>query len=282
MSAVSNDDMDLVMGGKDQLKKSKRAKIVLILVIVVLVLALGALGYLGYKIFTDNMQQPSTPAANTPSDFTTAVDDSSVPGVIEITTTNIPNLAQLFGLSVDEVTAILGTQFQLKSSTPLTDPLDANVSQLATFVYTPEVTGEAAASTNITLPTETIYASLNAEGKVISIYYVCDLKLLGYPQEPFTSLLADEDIIIESLTAAGVSPRDFVFEVPSESSIIYDNAQSANPKIVKQTQIYSGRTTSEANPTAWTLTITYDYGISGVTSTDEFRKATSTVNLKLA
>jgi hypothetical protein len=123
---------------------------------------------------------------------------------------------------------------------------------------------------------------LDEGGKVIDIYYSSDMALLGYAEETFDSLLSEEKIVTNALSAAGTAPRDFAFAQPTEESTIFDNKDSANRKIIKQTQIYSGRTTNEGNPTAWTLTFTYDYGISGVATANDFRQATRTINLKLA
>jgi hypothetical protein len=79
-----------------------------------------------------------------------------------------------------------------------------------------------------------------------------------------------------------VQPLDFSYIPPDlEQSIVYDNPGSANRKVLKQSQIFSGRTSSETLPTVWTLTVTYDYG-AGVASTEEYREANRTINLKLA
>jgi hypothetical protein len=94
--------------------------------------------------------------------------------------------------------------------------------------------------------------------------------------------LVSNELVVGALGSAGVQPRDFSYVPPlPEESIVYDNPNSQNRKVVKQTQIFSGRTTLEAVPTAWTLTVTYDYG-AGVASTQDFREATRMINLKLA
>jgi hypothetical protein len=267
----------------ERLKKARRTRVILMVVIVLLVAALGALAYLGYTIFKDgnagnqlNIKPTSTMPEGT-------INDSNAPSELKVEETTIPQLASLFGLSIDEVKTRLGNDFQLTKTDAATDETNLAVRQLATFSYTPSVSGgSAGAATTAALPSESIYVSLDENGRVVDIYYVCDMKLLGYPERAFDELLASGDLVIEALAAAGVQPRDFSYIPPAaEESIVYDNPNSANRKVVKQTQIFSGRTTSDAVPTAWTLTVTYDFG-TGVTSTGDFRQATRMINLKLA
>lgn len=282
MSTDFNDIMDAATENHERVKKSKRSKIILIVVIVLLLLALGGLVYFGYTIFkqgSDGAATGITPSDDLPA---TEVTDISAPGQIQIETTSIPDLSSLFGLTVEEVSAKLGMQFQLKSSTPTTDNTNTAITQLATFTYVPVITDGSDATSSAALPTESIYASLDEAGKVIDIYYSCDMRLLGYPEVSFNSLLSSETIVTQALGAAGITPRDFSFAPPTEEAIVYDNKDSANRKIIKQTQIYSGRASSEGNPTAWTLTVTYDFGVKGVASAEDFRQATRTINLKLA
>ncbi|HBT94612.1 MAG TPA: hypothetical protein DEB24_00105 [Coriobacteriia bacterium] len=282
MSTDFNDTMDAAVESHERIKKSKRSKIVLIVIIVLLLLALGGLVYFGYMVFKQGADGAA--AGITPGDdlSVTEVTDVSAPGQIQIETTSIPNLTSLFGLTVEEVSAKLGSQFQLKSSTPTTDNTNTAITQLATFSYVPVVTSGSEATSTATLPTESIYASLNESGKVVDVYYSCDMRLLGYQEVSFNSLLSSDSIVMQALGSAGITPRDFTFAPPGEGSIVYDNKDSANRKVIKQTQIYSGRASSEGNPTAWTLTVTYDFGVKGVASAEDFRQATRTIHLKLA
>jgi hypothetical protein len=266
-----------------RLKKAKRTKIVLIIVIVLLVGALGYLGYLGYTIFMEGMT--NGPGSIKPVDTITGgeIDDPNAPQEVRVAKTSIPDLVPLFGLSVEEVRTRLGADFQLSKTDAITDETNPAVRQLATFSYIPSVSGDTNnAAPNTSLPSESIYASLNEEGKVVDIYYVCDMLLLGYPERSFDELLAGSEMVIGALEDAGVQTREFDYIAPDpQESIVYDNPNSANRKVVKQTHIFSGRTSTSTLPTVWTLTVTYDFG-AGATSTTEFRQATRTINLKLA
>lgn len=268
---------------RERVKKAKRLRNILIVVIILLVAALSALVYLGYTIYMESVER----GTGRIGDVTTVIDgdvvDASAPPEIKIETTSIPNLSSLFGLTTDEVAARLGSSFLLASLRDESDETNPAIRQLATFSFVPTVSGGTGdMMANLSLPNETIYASLDASGKVVDIYYICDMRLLGYPDRAFVDLLADQDFVTSVLSSANVQPRDFSFVAPDpDESTIYDNPSSANRKVIKQTHIFSGRTLSSSVPTVWTLTVTYDFG-TGVASTGEFRQATRSINLKLA
>jgi hypothetical protein len=266
----------------ERARKAKRTRVVLIIVVIILLMALGGLGYLGYTIYNDAVKREQSglkPTTTIPGELI----DQGAPGEVKVDVTSIPNLAALFGMTTDEVQAQLGSSFQLTKNEAAEDPTNPAIRQLATFVYTPTVGGVAAGATSTALlPSESVYASLDESGRVVDIYYSCDLRLLGYSAQSFEEFLAGPDVLTASLQAAGVTPRDLEYVAPDpEQSTTYDNPASENRKVIKQSQIFSGRTSSEAVPTAWTLTITYDFG-SGVASASEYAQATRTINLKLA
>jgi hypothetical protein len=268
--------------GHEQLKRSKRTRIILICVIVVLIAALGGLGYLGFTVFQEGAGGGGSVIKPLPP-IDEEVKDPDAPDEMHIQETSIPNLVSLFGLTIDEVGSKLGGDFQLKSTAPVDDPSNTHIKQLATFSYNVTVVGgNPAAHPSSLLPSQSVYVSLDEDGRVIDIYYTCDMRLLGYPDGSFGDLLANDSVVSGSLAAAGITPRDFVYAAPNpEECITYDNANSANRKVVKQSQIFSGRNQSDSIPTAWTLTVTYDFG-SGVASVDEYREATRIISLKLA
>jgi hypothetical protein len=272
----------------ERLRKAKRTKVILIIVILLLVAALGALAWLGYTILMEGTE--SAPSGIKPGTTVTGeVTDPDAPDEIKVDETNIPNLVALFGLTVEEVRTRLGSDFLLTKTDSVTDETNPAIKQLATFSYTPSVSGSGtsataptAPSSGVALPSESIYASLDESGKVIDIYYACDMQLLGYPEKSFDELLATSDLVSEALQSAGVQPRDFSYAAPDpEASTVYDNPNSANRKVVKQSHIFSGRASSDTVPTVWSLTVTYDFG-AGVDFPSEFREATRAIHLKLA
>ena len=264
-------------------RKSRRTLVILLVLIVILVAALGALGFLGYTLYMEAASSSVTtvkPPNDIPDD---QIDDMGAPKTLEFKKTSIPNLAGLFMLDISEVEVKLGPGFTLTKTDSIEDSSNPNIKQLATISYTPELLNDTEDEVSTALlPSETIYASLNEEGKVIDIYFVCDMRLLDYPESSFDDLLSTDWTILDALSSAGIIPLDFRYELPVfENCIVYDNPNSENRKVIKQSQIFSGRIASEKIPTAWTLTVTYDFG-SGVTSPDEFKQATRTINLKLA
>lgn len=277
------DKVDDLFVGHERLKRSRRTRIILILVIVVLVAALGGLAYLGFTVFQEGADGDGSGIKPVTDILDTPIKDQDAPDEMHIQETSIPNLVSLFGMTVDEVSVRLGNEFQLKSTAPVTDASNQNIKQLATFSYNVTVTGgNSDAHLSALLPSQSIYVSLDESGKVIDIYYTCDMRLLGYPEGSFGDLLANDSVVSGSLTAAGITPRDFVYAAPNpDDCITYDNVNSANRKVVKQSQIFSGRNLSESIPTAWTLTVSYDFG-SGVASINEYREATRIISLKLA
>jgi len=283
MSARKKDTYSFTADDSEMLRKSKMTRIKLIVALVILVLVLGGLGYLSFYFYqeaTVAQQRPVKPQTNIEGD---AVTDVKAPKTIEYKKTTVPDLITLFGLSVEEVQAQLGDSFQLVRLESSTDTSNPEITQLAVFSYVPEIINDYDGDMSmVIMPSEAIYASLNGDGIVIDIYYLCDMLLLDYPNVSFESLLSGDWLVLTTLQSAGVDPRDFVYELPNfDDCIVYDNVNSENRKVTKQSQIFSGRTTSEEIPTVWTLTVTYDFA-SGVESPDEFGEAVRTIHLKLA
>jgi len=285
-----------------QIKKAKRTRAALITVILVAVVALGGLGYLGYLVFGDEIRQlitgeetpggstvstPPKPGANIP-DGNNYIEGA--PEKIQVETIPIPDLKELYGLSADGVLAKLGSGFELTKTEPWSDSANPDIAQIVTFssiapggaAQQAETSG-APTSTNDSYPIASVRCSVNGSGTVVDVYFSCDVRLIGFPETSFDALLATGDSVVNTLQAAGVTPRDYAYAPPDhESSIRYDNAVSENRKIIKQEAIFSGRSTADSGLTVWTVTVTYDYGISGVATTDDFSTATRTIKISLA
>lgn len=283
MSDSKNSIPNVLPSGDKRVKKARRTKVLLIIVLIVLVATLGGLVYLAYPvIFSDDSTGSQTTIKDPTGNIVIDLTDKSAPGEIHVQETSIPNLVSLFGLTIEEANATLGDSFQLVKTDAATDATNPDIKQLATFSYEPVVEdGYAGSMSGASLPSEHIYLSLDESGRVIDVYYTCDMRLLGYPVSSFVDLVSGE-MVSGALATAGVEPRDFGFEAPAEENTIsYDNANSENRKIIKQSTIFSGRTLSDGVPTAWTLTVTYDYG-AGVSSTAAYKQAIRTISLRLA
>lgn len=265
------------------LKSSKRTRAILIVAIVILIAVIGIIGYFGYNLYQSANQKGQTGIASSTSMTDSSIVDTTAPETIVYKKTSIPNLTDLFGETTDEASATLGSGFQLTKLDNVTDDSNADITQLATYSFTPTIdSGNPDNASTALAPTESVYASLNSDGQIIDVYYICDLSLLDVPESSFDDLLSSDWLVTNTLQTAGVTPLDYSYEVPDpDSCIVYDNPNSQNRLIVKQSQIFSGRTSSETLPTAWTLTVTYDFG-SGVTTGDDYSQAVRTINLKLA
>jgi len=242
--------------------KAKRTKWTLIIVIVLLLAALGGLVFLGYKL----LLEPGTPAATTltpsPNIVNPTVEDNKALNAPQITTAVIPGLTSLFGCTIEEVQAYLGSVFQLVKTEASEEPDNPDVKQLATINYNPRTSASTSTgATDHALAVENIYASLDAQGKVIALYYVCSMDLLGYPTSSFETLVASQGTMQGILMAAGVSPADFNYIAPTASQYTqYDNPDAANRIIKKESFTFSGTSATAGAPSTWKLTLTYDYG----------------------
>ena len=283
MAAKSYSTFDSTEDDKELLKRSKRTRNLLITIIVFLIFGLGGLGYLGL-IFYNEAKAASNATIKYPTDINNEpIKDIGVQKPIEFKKTSIPDLVSLFGYDIYQAEERLAPGFKLVRVENIQDNSNPAIVKYAVLTFTPELTEESEGSTGVILmPTESIYASLNADGLIIDIYYICDLRLLDYPVSSFEDLLANDWMLLTTLETAGIVPHAISYTPPNlEDTIIYDNVNSVNRKIIKQTHIFSGRIYSDTIPTAWTLTVNYDYG-AGVETPGDFGKAIRTITIKLA
>jgi hypothetical protein len=296
----------------ERIAKAKRIKWTLIILIILLVAAIGALAYLGYELLFDTPAATTTVTAPTNNISTSDLDDSRVPGPVKPATTSIPEMRTLFGLTIPEAQAKLGPDFQLTKTETVDDPANAAIKQLATLSYEPQmddmgqqpaVVEDSHGSPGAANKTETIYASLDAEGKILEIYYLCALDLLGYPNSSFAQLTATEETVLGALQAAGITPIDFVYTAPQpQDYTVYseadaaptaneaaaDESEPATPdataqerRVAKESFTFSGASDAIVAPKSWILTLTYDYSAS-YNALGEGQAVTRTLSLKLA
>jgi hypothetical protein len=131
---------------------------------------------------------------------------------------------------------------------------------------------------------ESLYLSLNADGKVIEVYYVASLDLLGYDDSDFATLVAKADSVTDVLRKAGVTPSpDWHFEAPQpEKYTQYVDPEAAEKKVKKLTAtFYAATDSTDALPQNWNLTFTYDYGASGAVLAADLEPTQRMLYLKL-
>jgi hypothetical protein len=264
----------------EKLKRAKRTKIVLIVIIILLILALAGMGATAVYVFI-NQESNSKTIENPVLDIAVKDQETRVQDKGTLQATEAPNLVQMFGKTSAEVQTLLGPNYTLVKTEPLTEPENPAIVQLTTFAYSPsEKPTSAGVGSSLA---QNIYLSLNAEGQTIEVYFVSSIDLLGYPISTFAELTGNKSPLENAILAAGavVSP-DFVYQAPvAQQFAQYVDTEATNKRVKKETFSFTGALQSEAAPTSFTLTFTYDYGAAGVADTPDKKPTQRTLYLTL-
>lgn len=269
--------------------QARRTKIILISIIVLLILAIAALAVVSYNFIfmdKDNDAQVVKPIEDISG---SDVKDTEIPEAARVKTTTIPDLVSCFGLTITEASARLGVDYQLTKTEEVSDEENTDIKQLATFTYEPLTkssnTNSASSSTfgtRVKAEILNIYASLDEEGRIIELYYVASMDLLGYPTSDFASLVGTVDTFKGILKSAGIKAADFTYQAPEvDAYTTYVDPDAEIKRVKKQSFTLPGKTTAEAAPTAWSITITYDYNAETETTTTVQTESNRTIHLRL-
>ena len=270
------------------LARAKRTKRILITFIIILALVLfGGVGG-GVYYYLEYIHDPTTLTQEVLAidAIEDTIEDRGVTEPIDM-----PNLAQMFGRTPEEVVALLGPDYAITktdtessstaASTEATDgEADSVTTQVVTISYMPEEQDASAGLRQV----QKIYLSLNASGTVIEVYFISSMDLLGYPISSFSRLIATQDSFTASLISAGVVPAsDVVYVVPSiEDFTEYVDHEASVKKITKETATWEGAVASEVAPRYFEIKYTYDYGASGVEDTPDRHPAQRMLHIKLS
>ncbi|MDR2035123.1 MAG: hypothetical protein LBP91_00385 [Coriobacteriales bacterium] len=186
-------------------------------------------------------------------------------------TVPMPALGQLFGRTPEEALAILGSSYAITK----VDATQANATnnaaddpaarQVVTISYTPEAQNGAADLRQ----TQKIYLSLGEAGTTIEVYLVSSMDILDLPHSSFADLVATQENFLQSLTSAavaGVSDTPYIAPTSGEYTEFVDPTAN-HKKVKKESATWAGALASEAAPTKFEVTFTYEYGASGVEDT---------------
>ncbi|MCL1880357.1 MAG: hypothetical protein FWF71_07100 [Actinomycetia bacterium] len=274
---------------RSRLARSRRTRNLLIVTIVVLILAAVALAWFGYHtLFKQSVQEQ--PVLKQSTDLVpSGTDNAKVETKPVYKTASIPGMRPLFGLTIDEASAKLGSQWVLDKNEDAKDSNNPNVKKLATLRYLPQLEsgGAPSADASISLSSDTppvanLYLSTDSQGHVIAILYSADMDLLGYPKSGFASLLADDKLVLNALESAGIGPKDFQYAAPDmRAATSYDYPDSADRKVSKQTTLFSGRTANDGLPGAWVVTVTYQF-VPATSTPNDAAGAARTIYISLA
>lgn len=251
----------------ERVARANRTKRVLIIIMILLILAGIALGYFAFRMVSENRPQDNDVALSVDTIDPDSIDQNSASGQEAVT--SIPQLSHLFGLSVDEALISLGTDYQLASTKEVGEEENPEIVQLAEITYvggqTSEDTSEHTEGTLVNAPH--LYASLNAEGIILEVYYTCSMDLLGYPSSSFSTLTAESDTLISALKAVGITLENYDYAAPTIDQYTYYVDPAATEKVVsKEAFTFSGETGLDVAPKTWDVTITYDHTVSASTA----------------
>ncbi len=269
--------------------KARRTKLTLIVIIVLLIMAVIALGYVAFSFLAfdgDGQVVVVQPVEDIES---SQLKNTEVPESARIQTTTIPDLVSCFGLTINEASNRLGIDYQLTKTEEVKDDEDTAVKQLATFTYAPLATtnGKSAGTdqllgTKIKAQILNIYASLDEEERIIEIYYVGSMDLLGYPTSDFATLVGTLETFTGILREAGVEVDDFSYSAPAISDYTTYVDPGAEKKVIqKESHVVTGASTSEVAPKSWSITITYDYGTGAALDNVPQSDISRTIHLQL-
>ena len=275
-----------------KLKKARRTRRTLITVIVLLLLLLCAGIAAGVYYYLNYVQGETThtydPVAIEHDSNT--IDDRGVTEAVEM-----PNLAQMFGLTPEEVLSILGADYTItKTDSDVANQApsgtaneadsgdyeaEATTKQVVTISYTPQ---EQNSTVNLR-QSQKIYLSLGEQGTTIEVYFVSSMDILDFPFSSFSDLVSTNNYFVWTLSQAGVfALQNVPYKVPSREEYTEFVDKDANVlKIQKETTTWTGTLASGVPPTSFEIRFTYDYGASGVEDSPDKHPLQRMVYLKL-
>ena len=258
---------------KEKLMKAKKTRRLLIFVMVLLLLLLfGGIAFSLYYYIS--FLQPQANFVQDP--LVIENDENVLEDRGETETIDMPDLAQMFARTPDEIVALLGDDYLITAYTEAQASSDTNANsdsdqaddtehvivQIVTISYSPEGMDSSMALRQ----NQKIYLSLGEDGTTLEVYFVSSMDILDFPLTNFANLVSSSDSFEQTLAWAGVTiVADTPYTAPtSEEFIEYVDASAQHKKIKKETTSWSGDLVSDTAPTSFEITYTFDYGASGV------------------
>jgi len=274
-----------------KLKRAKRTKRILITVIILLLLVLCGCVVIGAYYYLNFVHHEPTQAQD-PIVIEIEGDTIEDRGVAE--PMEMPNLAQMFGMTPEEILVILGPEYAI-TKTDVAEPTedeelnpeeggeletDSVTTQVVTITYTPNEQD----GTVSLRQTQRIYLTLGRQGTTIEVYFYSSMDILDFPISNFADLVNTNDSFLKTLSSAGVTVLpDDPYIAPSREEFTEFVDPNANVKrIKKETATWTGSLASEVPPTSFEITYTFDYGASGVEDSPDKYPLQRMIYLKLS
>lgn len=242
-----------------RMKKSKRTRKVLIVLVILLILVVGALGYFIYQTFSNSQQeaaqQTQEHAAATSAD-SMAVEKADDAADSSTYLTDVPNIAQLLGMTQDEALAAIGHGALVTSNREVNEegnPIKATLNVALTEEIADSKTG-----------TPTVYLDLGEDGRVIQAGYSASAAALGFGSLSFADAISAEHVVEKTFAKTGV-------DIPEGSAVLpatkaeYTTYASDGTTVMRESCSFSGEVTVNGRPCEWSSILSYDYTTQVVT-----------------
>ena len=292
VARMDNPTKEPFPGYRELAQKSKRTRNTFIILSVVALIVAAALAWVGYTHLLPAL-------AGEPGELESGVelpledlDSDAIPVNIVYHKMAVPSLVSMYGLTSGEVLERLGPGWEETRRIDVVGGDNPAVVLLVTLTFKPDVASIEGGGPNTDYavelekakrPEANLYLSLNADGRVIETLFTAELDMLDYPTSvAFTELLATDGFVSQVLQWAGVQPLGFTYQPPDfDSTVSYDYPDLPTRKVTKQSSAFHGRAANQGFPTAWVVTVTYDF-IPPVASVDGTPNARRILNIRLA
>lgn len=235
-----------------RMKKSKRTRRVLIVLVILFVIVIVALGYFTFRAISNSQQEAAqqTLDKNSNSSANTAIDQTS--DAIDSMTrlADVPNLAQLLGMTQDEALTAIGHGALVTSNREVNE--DGNPIKTTLNVA---LTDEAADSRT---GTPTVYLGLAQNGRVCQAGYSASAAALGFSSLSFADAVNTEHVIEKTLAKTGVDIPEGSALLPADKAA-YTTYANDGTTVVRERCSFDGDVTVNGIPCAWSAVLSYDY-----------------------
>lgn len=235
-----------------QQKKSRRMRRLLIVVVILLIALIGALGYFTWMLFQESQNLATQQAQQQSDQEVDALQGSEAQDASTATakTTEVPDLAQLMGMTEDEAVDALKRGATVSSERQVNE--EGNPMKRSLTVA---LTDEPADSR---LGTPTVYLGLDEDDAVVMSGYSAAMSALGFGTLSFADAVKNENIVEKTLGEAGIKVEAGTAELP-EDKADYSTYASDGTTLVQEKCSFSGTVELDGAEYNWSAVLVYDY-----------------------